>query len=178
MQVSGAITCSAPCYYSYIRVATKGKTGKATVLPGFCWIEHGSRSCGTPMMCQLLWRSFLPKIYGVGPTYASADKLRQSLWTETVVPNEEMEHAIINYLGVRKCPFWHKSLFGNELLFLFSNVSLSDHRRQNIMTISDCALQLLGIFCTKGTCKFWSTLIFCHHLNSVNSRNFIKKDHG
>ena len=141
MQVSGAITCSAPCYYSYIRAAARGKTVKTTVLPGFCWIEHGSRSCGTQMMWQLLWRYFLPKIYGVGPTYASADKLRQSLWTETVVPNEEMEHAIINYLGVRKCPFWHKSLFGNELLFLFSNVSLSDHTRQNMTTISDFALQ-------------------------------------
>jgi hypothetical protein len=107
----------------------------------YLWFLPG-QNARLPMMWQLLWWSFLPKIYGVGPTYASADKLRQSLWTETVVPNEEMEHAIINYLGVRKCPFWHKSLFGNGLLFLFSNVSLSDHTRQNMMTISDFALQL------------------------------------
>ena len=40
----------------------KGKTGKTVVLPGVCWIEHGSGSRGTPMIWLPLWGSCLPKI--------------------------------------------------------------------------------------------------------------------
>ena len=42
----------------------RGKTSKATVLPGFWVVEHGG---SMPEMGSSLWWSCLPKIYDGGP---------------------------------------------------------------------------------------------------------------
>ena len=62
--------CCSGCSSRYkARAATRDKSDKTAFLPGFCKIEQevlGSR--GIPVMwLPLLWMSFLPTIYCVGP---------------------------------------------------------------------------------------------------------------
>ena len=47
--------------------ATRDKTSKTMVLPGFFKIECGGGNGGTTVMWLSLWRSCLPKIYHGGP---------------------------------------------------------------------------------------------------------------
>ena len=81
-------------------------------------------------------------------------KGEQGLWTKTVVPNEEMEHAIINYVWVKKCPFWHKSLFGNRLFLVQSGWthSVSGVIKQQIF------------FCNHGLLLIWILIQWLLHV--------------
>ena len=42
-------------YITHIRAATRGKTGKTVVLPGFCEMESGGGSGGTSVIWLPLW---------------------------------------------------------------------------------------------------------------------------
>ena len=78
--------------YKCRRAATRGKTGKTTVLPIFFGIEVGGGSGDTPMWWPPMWWSCLPKIYDGGPEW----------------------HLKIDIICKRKVPIWesNKNYYG------------------------------------------------------------------